>query len=104
LLQDDGRLSAPWGLAYAPPDFGALVNTLLVGNFGDGSIAAFDATTHEFVDVLRDARGEPIAIEKIWSLLFGNGESLGDANALYFAAGPDDEKDGVFGSLRPLTE
>jgi len=43
-----------------------------------------------------------VVIEKIWGLLFGNGESLGDSNALYFAAGPNDEKDGVFGSLRAI--
>lgn len=97
---DAGKLSAPWGIAYAPKDFGALSGTLLVGNFGDGTIAAYDAKTREFVDVMRDAKGKPVVIDKLWGLLFGNGESLGDANALYFAAGPDDEKDGIFGSLR----
>jgi len=99
--KDGGKLSAPWGVVYAPADFGALSNSLLVGNFGDGTIAAFDAKTHEFIDVLRNAKGKPVKVEKVWGLLFGNGESLGDANALYFAAGPDDEKDGLFGSLRP---
>lgn len=99
--KDSGKLSAPWGIAYAPSNFGALSNALLVGNFGDGTIAAFDAKTHEFIDVIRNAKGKPVKIEKLWGLLFGNGESLGDANALYFAAGPDDEKDGLFGALRP---
>ncbi len=97
---DGGKLSAPWGLAYAPADFGALSGTLLVGNFGDGLIAAYDAKTHAFVDFMHDAKGKPIKIDKLWGLLFGNGASLGDSNALYFAAGPDDEKDGLFGSLR----
>lgn len=97
---DGGKLSAPWGMAFAPANFGALSNTLLVGNFGDGTIAGYDAKTRAFVDVLRDAKGQPVKIDKVWGLLFGNGESLGDANALYFAAGPDDEKDGLFGSLR----
>lgn len=99
---DGGKLSAPWGLAFAPANFGKLSNTLLVSNFGDGTIAAFDADSTAFVDVLRNAKGKPVVIEKIWGLLFGNGESLGDSNALYFAAGPNDEKDGVFGSLRAV--
>ena len=98
--KDAGKLSAPWGMAFAPKDFGALSGDLLVANFGDGSIAAFNPETREFVDVLRDAKGKPIKIEKIWGLIFGNGVSLGDENALYFSAGPDDEKDGLFGSLR----
>lgn len=102
--KDSGHLSAPWGLAYAPSDFGALSGKLLVGNFGSGTIAAYDAATHEYVDVLKNAKGKTIKIEKIWGLLFGNGVSLGDKNALYFAAGPNDEKDGLFGSLRPVTK
>lgn len=97
---DGGKLSAPWGIALAPANFGALSNLLLVSNFGDGTIAAFDPETRQFVDVMRDARGKPIVIDKVWGILFGNGDSLGDANALYFAAGPRDERDGVFGSLR----
>jgi len=99
IWKDGGKLNAPWGVAYSPSDFGALSNKLLVGNFGDGTIAAFDPYTHEFVDYLRDAKGKPVKIDKVWGLLFGNGESLGDANSLYFAAGPDDEKDGIFGKL-----
>ena len=99
---DAGRLSAPWGLTYAPKNFGALSGKLLVGNFGSGSIAAFDPETRRYVDDVRDAQGNPVKIEKLWGLLFGNGESLGDADALYFAAGPEDETDGVFGSLRPV--
>lgn len=98
--EDRGKLSAPWGIALAPSGFGALSGHLLVSNFGDGTIAAFDPATRRFKDVMRDAKGQPIAIDKIWGLLFGNGASLGDANALYFAAGPKDETDGIFGSLR----
>jgi len=97
-----GKLSAPWGLAYAPANFGALSGTLLVSNFGDGTIAAFDSKSREFVDVMKNAKGKPVIIDKIWGILFGNGESLGDANTLYFAAGPEDEKDGIFGALRPV--
>lgn len=102
IWKDSGKLSAPWGMAYAPASFGKLSGALLVSNFGDGTIAAYDPHTRSFIDVMRDGKGKPIKIDKIWGILFGNGESLGDANALYFAAGPEDEKDGLFGSLRPL--
>lgn len=97
---DEGKLSAPWGIAVAPENFGALSGKLLVANFGSGTIAAFDTTTKKYVDDLRDAKGKPVVIDKIWGLLFGNGESLGDKGALYFTAGPRDEADGLFGSLR----
>ncbi len=100
VIADGGKLSAPWGLAFAPDNFGALSNTLLVSNFGDGTIAAYDDRSYQFRDMLRDKAGKPVAIEGIWGLLFGNGASLGDSNALYFAAGPADETDGIFGSLR----
>lgn len=99
--KDAGKLSAPWGLVYSPADFGPLSNKLLVSNFGDGTIAAYDTKTRTFVDYVRDEKGNAIKIDKIWGLLFGNGESLGDKNALYFAAGPEDEADGIFGSIRP---
>jgi len=100
IWNDGGNLSAPWGLAYAPDNFGALSGNLLVANFGSGTIAAFDAKTRSFTDVIKDKKGKPLKIEKIWGLLFGNGESLGDSDSLYFTAGPDDEKDGIFGKLR----
>ena len=97
---DAGRLNSPWGLAIAPENFGALSRTLLVANFGDGTIAAFDPVTGEFRDYMRDADGKPIAIDGIWGLAFGNGVSLGDADSLYFTAGPNVEQDGIFGRLR----
>jgi uncharacterized protein (TIGR03118 family) len=99
--RDKRKLSAPWGLAIAPKNFGALSGMLLVANFGDGTIAAFDPATRTYKDMLRGPNGKPVSIDKIWGLQFGNGASLGDANALYFAAGPKDEADGIFGSLRP---
>ncbi len=100
--EDGGYLSAPWGLAIAPKNFGALSGMVLVSNFGDGTIAAYNPQTRQFVDLMRGPKGEPIKIDKIWGILFGNGMSLGDSNALYFTAGPNDERDGLFGSLRPL--
>lgn len=100
VYKDAGHLSAPWGMVFAPEGFGPLSGKLLVGNFGSGNIAAFDPETHAFVDNVRNPKGKPVKIEKVWGLLFGNGVSLGDAKALYFTSGPDDEKDGIFGSLR----
>ena len=98
---DDGRLNAPWGLAIAPGDFGPLSGALLVGNFGGaGRIAAYDIERGSFIDYLEAPSGERVAIEGLWGLQFGNGASLGDSNALYFAAGPADEKQGLFGALR----
>lgn len=101
IIDDGGRLNAPWGVAIAPSNFGALSGKLLIGNFGGlGRVLAYDDTTGTFVDYLRDGQAKPVEIAGLWALLFGNGESLGDANALYFTAGPEDEKQGLFGSLR----
>jgi uncharacterized protein (TIGR03118 family) len=101
IYADDMRLNAPWGLAIAPADFGLLSGKLLVGNFGGaGRICAFDLATGAYVDDLKDAAGQPVKIPGLWGLQFGNGVSLGDSTALYFAAGPEDEVDGLFGSLR----
>jgi uncharacterized protein (TIGR03118 family) len=93
-------LNSPWGLAIAPKDFGPFAGALLVGNFGDGTIVAFDATSGAVKDILRDASGEPIRLDGLWGLSFGNGVSLGDADSLYFAAGPNGEQDGIFGRIR----
>ncbi|WP_179800431.1 MULTISPECIES: hypothetical protein [unclassified Rhodococcus (in: high G+C Gram-positive bacteria)] len=71
-----------------PDEFGALAGKLLVGNFAGAGHLAFDDATGEFVDYLRDDAGEPLAVEGLWGLLFGNGESLGDADALYSPLAP----------------
>ncbi len=97
---DAGRLNSPWGVAIAPKEFGPFGGALLVANFGDGTIAALDVATGAFKDYLRDAAGNPISIDGIWGLVFGNGVSLGDADSLYFTAGPNGEQDGIFGRLR----
>ncbi|MEV4128719.1 TIGR03118 family protein [Nocardia sp. NPDC049707] len=101
ILDDGGRLNAPWGVAVAPANFGPLGGKLLVGNFGGlGHVLAYDDATGKFVDYLRDEKGRPVEIDGLWALMFGNGESLGDADSLYFTAGPHDEKEGLFGKLR----
>jgi uncharacterized protein (TIGR03118 family) len=98
-FQDEGKLNSPWGVTQAPASFGVMGGKLLVANFGDGTIAAFEPESGKFIDYLRDAEGKAIAIDGIWGLAFGNGVSLGDANALYFTAGPETEQDGLFGRL-----
>jgi uncharacterized protein (TIGR03118 family) len=101
IFDDAMRLNAPWGVALAPANFGKLSGALLVGNFGGaGRICAFNASTGAYIDDLRDKLDKPVLIAGLWGLQFGNGESLGDSNALYFSAGPEDEVDGLFGSLR----
>jgi uncharacterized protein (TIGR03118 family) len=93
-------LNAPWGIAKAPEKgFGEHNGDLLVSNFGDGTIAVLDSKTHKAVDFLRRPDGHRVEIDGIWALAFGNGESLGMADALYFAAGPGPEADGIFGRL-----
>ncbi len=101
-FHDAGMLNAPWGMAIAPPGFGRFGGALLVANLGDGTIAAFDQRTGNFIDTLRDPAGTVISIDRIWGLVFGNGVSLGDAHSLYFTAGPNGEFDGIFGKLTAL--
>ena len=97
-----GPLNSPWGLAIAPDSFGKFAGNLLVGNFGSGTIDAFDLHHHgRFAGELTDASGQPIVIPDLWELIPGNGGSAGDPNAIYFTAGLQDESHGLFGSLTP---
>ena len=97
---DRGTLNGPWGIAFAPANFGPFSSHLIVTNFSDGTLVAFDPDTKAAVEFLRGPAGDYIVISGIWGILFGNGVKLGDTNALYFAAGPSDETEGLFGSLR----
>ena len=104
-----GDLNSPWGLAIAPTtmsatsNFGAqganLAGALLVGNFGDGRIHAYDPTTGAPMGQLTDPDGEPIVIPGLWALKVGNGGNGGDSSTVYFTAGLDHENHGLFGSL-----
>ncbi len=100
-----GRLNSPWGLAVAPSDFGEFSGNLLVGNFGDGHINAFDLGrfegTGELVQrgQLHAADGQPLTIDGLWALAFGNGAAAGPTNALFFTAGPFGEQHGLFGKV-----
>ena len=93
-----GTLNAPWGLALAPRGFGKFSGAVLVGNFGDGAINAFDRHTGEFLGQLADAQGNVIYIGGLWGLAFG---ADSHSVSLYFTAGPNDENDGLIGVLRP---
>jgi uncharacterized protein (TIGR03118 family) len=94
-----GRLNAPWGLALAPADFGRFSNSLLIGNFGDGRINAFDPQSGEPRGVLRGPDGRAITVDGLWGIAFGTGLVNQPTNALFFAAGPDDEAHGVYGRI-----
>ncbi len=92
-------LNSPWGLAIAPATFGKFANDLLVGNFGDGMINAYDPATGAFAGTLQDPSGNNVAIPGLWALVFGNGGSGGDKDTLYFTAGPGGETHGLLGSI-----
>lgn len=99
-----GTLDAPWGLAIAPSSFGALAGALLVGNFGDGRINAYDPTTDAFLGQVDDAGGNSLSIDGLWALAPGNNGGAGSSALLYFTAGPNDESNGLFGVLSPVPE
>ncbi len=100
-----GVLNSPWGLAKAPAGFGDLSGDLLVGNFGDGRINTFDPSTGAFLDTLNDSLGNPIVVQGLWGLLFGNGGNGGAQTECFFSAGiPGSgsvEDHGLFGKFAP---
>jgi hypothetical protein len=107
-LITQGPLNSPWGMAMAPSTFGAFAGALLVGNFGDGRINAFDLLTGEQLGTLADLSGKSIVIPGLWSLNFGSGASSEDTGTLYFTAGIGDgtnnasniESHGLLGSIQ----
>jgi len=94
-----GNLNAPWGMALAPASFGSFGNRLLVGNFGDGAINAYELNTGKFRGQLQRANRQPIRIDGLWGLSFGNGVSNQPTNSLFFTAGPDGESHGLYGRI-----
>ncbi|HYX87812.1 MAG TPA: TIGR03118 family protein [Gaiellaceae bacterium] len=99
-----GQLNAPWGLALAPATFGRFGGDLLVGNFGDGQINAFEQKPDgkfEHRGELRGRDGKSLTIDGLWALQFGKGGNNGPAGTLFFTAGPDDETHGLFGQINP---
>jgi uncharacterized protein (TIGR03118 family) len=98
-LAEKGTLNSPWGVQLAPATFGRFGGALLVGNFGDGMISAIDPATGAFLGTLQDQTGKNIQIDGLWGLQFGNNGSGGDANSLYFTAGPSQQRHGMFGII-----
>lgn len=105
-LISKGALNSPWGMQIAPSTFGQFSGALLVGNFGDGTINAFDSAKGTSLGALKDSTGHTLTIAGLWGLLFGNGGRGGDTSTLYFTAGipgPYGEKvesHGLFGSIQ----
>jgi len=96
-----GRLDSPWAVTLAPSTFGTFGGDILVGNFGDGHINAFEPSTGEFAGQLQNATGDPLVISGLWGLRFPTGSLNVPANTLYFTAGINHEADGLFGTLAP---
>jgi uncharacterized protein (TIGR03118 family) len=103
-IASNGVLNAPWGMAMAPAGFGQFAGDLLVANFGDGKINAFDPVSGAFKGTLRDTNGNAIVNDKIWGITFGNGAHGLDPNSLYFTSAGATEYDGLFGRLDPVPE
>ena len=96
-----GTLNSPWGLALSPGNFGRFSNALLVGNFGDGAINAFNPSSGQALGQLTNQSGGILTIDGLWGLTFGNGGQAGPTTTLFFTAGPGGEKHGLFGSITP---
>ncbi len=94
-----GALDSPWGLTQAPAGFGQFSGDVLIGNFGDGRINAFDPRTGALLGALQDAQGHAKVIPGLWGLAFGNGGSAGPTTTLFFTAGIDHEAHGLFGTV-----
>ncbi|MGH9342490.1 MAG: TIGR03118 family protein [Terriglobia bacterium] len=105
-LISGGDLDVPWGMAVAPAGWGAFGGDLLVGNFGNGWINAYNPTTGAWLGTLKDASGNPIVDGGLWSLVFGNGGGGTDPNALYITAGITQplQSEGLFAEIRPTPE
>jgi uncharacterized protein (TIGR03118 family) len=103
-LAHGGYFNAPWGIAMSGADFGVFSHRLLIGNFGDGRIHAFNPLTGQFVGTLQNTDNSDVAIDGLWALEFGGGNTnSGAANELFFTAGPHDEGDGLLGKLAAVS-
>ena len=101
-VASNGPLNSPWGMAIAPADFGKFAGDLLVGNFGDGTINAFNLKNDKFVGTLDGVDGKPITIGDLWALTPGNGGSAGSKGEIFFTSGVQAESFGLFGAIAPV--
>lgn len=98
-LVTGGALNAPWGLAIAPSNFGTFSGMVLVANFGDGKINAYDPASGAFAGALSAADGTPLVLAGLWGIAFGNGVNSQPTNTLFYTAGPGDEAHGIYGRI-----
>ena len=101
-LEHGDWFNAPWGVVWTPRDFGEFSNTILVGNFRSGWIAAFNGFTKKFIGFVKNPDDSLVTIGGLWSLTFGNNGNGGSSTTLFFTAGGADEQHGVFGTLTPV--
>jgi uncharacterized protein (TIGR03118 family) len=101
-LEHGDWMNAPWGVVWTPRDFGEFSNTILVGNFRSGWIAAFNGFTKKFIGFVLRPDNSRVFIDGIWSLTFGNNGTAGSSTTLWFSAGINNEVDGLFGTLTPI--
>jgi uncharacterized protein (TIGR03118 family) len=98
-MVSNGALNSPWGIALAPANFGNVGGDLLIGNFGDGKINAYNPVSRHFDGALLGTTGTPLVIPGLWALEPGNGGAGGSASDVYFTSGPGNEAHGLFGGL-----
>jgi uncharacterized protein (TIGR03118 family) len=96
-------LFAPWGVTLAPAGFGSFGNDLLVGNFGNGEILAYDPTTGAPLATIDGPNGQPIVNDYLWALDFRTGGANTNPDTLYFTAGINNQADGLFGAIGPTS-
>jgi uncharacterized protein (TIGR03118 family) len=101
-LEHGPWFNAPWGVVWATPPFGAFGNTILIGNFRGDNISAFNPVTGHFLGNMLNPDGSTILIDGLWALRFGSEGNSGPATTLFFTAGPDNETNGLFGTLTPI--
>lgn len=104
LIGPGGQLNAPWGVVLAPAGFGSFGGDLLVGNFGNGQINAFNPTTGAFLGTLDGPNGNPIVNADLWALAIRAAGSGFDSNGIYFTAGINGQVDGLYGTIDPVPE
>lgn len=98
-IASNGPLDAPWGITLAPSQFGPYSNDLLIGNFGNGEILAYDPTTDIFLGALEGVDGSPIVDPFLWALVTRTGGTNVNTNALYLTAGINNQQDGLFAEI-----
>lgn len=104
LVPNNQHMNLPWGVAVTGANFGSFSYALIVGNFGDGTISAFDLHSGDYLGTMQDGKGNNISIDGLWGLQWGNGGNGGDPGTLYFAAAPSGGQHGLFGSLKPASD